>query len=75
MKEVLNKMVKSRKFWYGFSMIMIILFSNHIGISPVKVNTLCTIGVALIIAQGVADINKKDCCMDQEKKECKKKKK
>lgn len=75
MKEMLTKMFKSRKFWYGFSMILIVLFSNHIGISAVKVNTLCTIGVALIIAQGVADINKKDCCMDQETKECKKKKK
>jgi hypothetical protein len=67
MKEVLNKMVKSRKFWYGFTTVMLVLFSNHLGISPVKVNTLCTIAVALIIAQGVADINK---C---QKKECKKK--
>ena len=68
MKEVLTKMFKSRKFWYGFTMVMIVLFSNHIGIDAVKVNTLCTIGVALIIAQGVADINKKDCCDSKKKK-------
>jgi hypothetical protein len=67
MKEVLNKMVKSRKFWYGFTTVILVLFSNHLGISPVKVNTLCTIVVALIIAQGVADINK-DCCNYKAKK-------
>lgn len=73
MKEMLMKMFNSKKFWYGFAMMMIVLFSNHMGISAVKVNTLCTIGVALILAQGVADINKKQCC--EEKKDCKKKKK
>lgn len=72
---MLMKMCKSRKFWYGFTMVMIVLFSNHIGISAVKVNTLCMVGIALILGQGIADINKKDCCMDKETKECKKKKK
>lgn len=71
MKEMLMKMFKSKKFWYGFAMMMVVLFSNHIGISAVKVNTICTIGVALIIAQGVADINKKccetDCCKPKKK--------
>ena len=56
MKEMLMKMFKSRKFWYGFSMIMVIIFSDKVGISDVKMNTLCTIGVAMILGQGIADM-------------------
>jgi hypothetical protein len=65
MKEMLMKMFKSRKFWYGFSIIMVIIFSDKMGISDVKMNTLCMVGVAMIIGQGIADI----ACM---KKDCKK---
>ena len=69
MKDLFNKIIKSRKFWYGFSIIMVIIFSDIIGISAVKMNTICTVGVALIIAQGVADIYKDKCCGE---KKCKK---
>jgi hypothetical protein len=62
MKENLLNICKSKKFFYGLSMMVIVLLSNHIGISPVKLNTICTVGVALILAQGVADINKQECC-------------
>ena len=68
MKEMLMKMFKSRKFWYGFSMVMVIMFSDQMGISAVKMNTMCMIGVAMILGQGIADMNK---CS---KSECKKKK-
>ena len=69
MKEMLMKMLKSRKFWYGFSMVMVIIFSDKMGISAVKMNTLCMIGVAMILGQGIADMycNKKECC-DKKKK-------
>ena len=55
MKEVIMKMVNSRKFWYGFSILMVIMFSQELGISETKMNSLLVVGVALIIGQGLAD--------------------
>ena len=60
MKEVINKIIKSRKFWYGFSILMVIMFSEDLGISATKMNSLLVVGVALIIGQGLAD---KSCNM------------
>ncbi|MAL49721.1 MAG: hypothetical protein CMH18_08190 [Methylophaga sp.] len=60
MKEVIMKMVNSRKFWYGFSILMVIMFSEDLGISETKMNSLLVVGVALIIGQGLAD---KSCNM------------
>ena len=60
MKEVIMKMVNSRKFWYGFSILMVIMFSEDLGISATKMNSLLVVGVALIIGQGLAD---KSCNM------------
>jgi|TARA_R100000084_G_scaffold94036_1_gene47788 hypothetical protein len=60
MKEVINKIVNSRKFWYGFSILMVIMFSEDLGISETKMNSLLVVGVALIIGQGLAD---KSCNM------------
>ena len=55
MKNVINKIVNSRKFWYGFSILMVIMFSENLGISETKMNSLLVVGVALIIGQGLAD--------------------
>ena len=60
MKEVINKIISSRKFWYGFSILMVIMFSEDLGISATKMNSLLVVGVALIIGQGLAD---KSCNM------------
>ena len=60
MKEVINKIVNSRKFWYGFSILMVIMFSEDLGISATKMNSLLVVVVALIIGQGLAD---KSCNM------------
>ena len=60
MKEVINKIISSRKFWYGFSILMVIMFSQDLGISETKMNSLLVVGVALIIGQGLAD---KSCNM------------
>ena len=54
------KIVNSRKFWYGFSILMVIMFSEDLGISETKMNSLLVVGVALIIGQGLAD---KSCNM------------
>ena len=54
MKELILKFVKSRKFWYGFVTLILILFSESFGISDTKMNTLVIITVAMIIGQGLA---------------------
>ena len=59
MKNVINNIVSSKKFWYGFAIIMIVLFADKMGIDAVKVNTLTQIGCVMILAQGIADILKK----------------
>jgi len=61
MKELILKFIKSRKFWYGFITVMLILFSDSFGISATKMNTLVIVTVALIIGQGIADNNCKKC--------------
>ena len=61
MKELILKTIKSRKFWYGFVTVMLILFSDSFGISDTKMNTLVITTVALIIGQGIADNNCKKC--------------
>ena len=55
MKNVINKIVNSRKFWYGFSILMVIMFSEDLGISATKMQSMLIVGVALIIGQGIAD--------------------
>ena len=55
MKELILKTIKSRKFWYGFTTVILILFSDSFGISSTKMNTLVIVTVALIIGQGIAD--------------------
>tara|TARA_Y100000361_G_C10867628_1_gene192546 strand:- start:136 stop:324 length:189 start_codon:yes stop_codon:yes gene_type:complete len=60
MKNVINSIINSKKFWYGFSILMVIMFSEDLGISETKMNSLLVVGVALIIGQGLAD---KSCNM------------
>jgi len=55
MKNVINKIINSRKFWYGFSILMVIMFSEDLGISATKMQSMLIVGVALIIGQGLAD--------------------
>ena len=61
MKQLILKFIKSRKFWYGFVTLLLVLFSESFGISDTKMNTLVIICVALIIGQGIADTNCKKC--------------
>ena len=55
MKEVIKRIINSRKFWYGFLIMLLIMFSEDMGISETKMNTLVIVCVALIIGQGLAD--------------------
>lgn len=53
--ETLNRMVGSRKFWYAFAMLIMVLFSENFGICAEKMENLVLLGIALIAAQGLAD--------------------
>ena len=55
MKEVINNIIQSKKFWYGFTTVMLIMFSEDMGISATKMQTCVIVCVALIIGQGLAD--------------------
>lgn len=48
-------MVKSRKFWYAFTMLIMVLFSENFGICAEKMENLVLLGIALLAAQGLAD--------------------
>ena len=61
MKELILKFIKSRKFWYVITTVMLILFSDSFGISDTKMSTLVIVTVALILGQGIADRNCKKC--------------
>ena len=61
MKQLILKFIKSRKFWYGFVGLILILFSESFGISDTKMSTLVIVTVALILGQGIADRNCKKC--------------
>ena len=55
MKNVINKMINSRKFWYGISILMLIMFSEDLGISATKMQSMLIVVVALILGQSYAD--------------------
>ena len=55
MKNAINKMINSRKFWYGISILMVIMFSEDLGISATKMQSMLIVMVALILGQGIAD--------------------
>ena len=55
MKNVINKMINSRKFWYSIGTIFLLFFSESFGISDQAVNNVVLIAIALLISQGLAD--------------------
>tara|TARA_R100000781_G_scaffold63957_1_gene40465 strand:- start:707 stop:889 length:183 start_codon:yes stop_codon:yes gene_type:complete len=55
MKETINKIIKSRKFWYAIGTLFILFFSDSIGINDQEINNVVLIAIALLISQGIAD--------------------
>tara|TARA_R110002012_G_scaffold22846_1_gene78243 strand:+ start:532 stop:714 length:183 start_codon:yes stop_codon:yes gene_type:complete len=53
--NTLKRILESRKFWYGFAMFIFINCSSVFGISEGEMSNLINVGIALIIAQGIAD--------------------
>ena len=54
MKETINRIVKSRKFWYAIGTLFILFFSDSIGINDQEINNVVLIAIALLISQGIA---------------------
>ena len=57
--ETLKRIIESRKFWYAFGTLALLLFSDSIGINDQEVNNIIILALGLIVAQGLAD--RKDC--------------
>ena len=53
--ETLKKIIQSKKFWYAFGMFIFINCSSVFGISEGEMANLIWVGIALIVAQGIAD--------------------
>jgi hypothetical protein len=53
--ETLKKIINSKKFWYAFAMFIFINCSSAFGITEGEMSNLIKLGIALIIAQGIAD--------------------
>ena len=53
--ETLKNIVKSKKFWYAFGMFIFINCSSAFGISEGEMANIIKLGIALIVAQGIAD--------------------
>lgn len=57
--EILKKIVNSKKWWYAVAMFIFINCSSTFGISEGEMANLIWVGIALIVAQGIAD--RKSC--------------
>ena len=57
--EILKNIVNSKKFWYAFAMFIFINCSSAFGISEGEMANIIKLGIALIVAQGIAD--RKSC--------------
>jgi hypothetical protein len=52
-------MMKSKKFWYAISSVVIPLLVTYLGVDEQTASNLFYACLTLVIGQGVADINKK----------------
>jgi hypothetical protein len=60
MKEfVLKQIFKSKKFWYAVGSMLIPVIATYLGVSEETAQEIFYAGMALILGQGIADINKK----------------
>ncbi len=56
---VLKQIFKSKKFWYAVGSILIPLIATYLGVAEETAQEIFYAGMALILGQGIADINKK----------------
>jgi len=58
MKNILEKIFNSRKFWYTVVGVLTTLLSDTFGLNPDEVNNILMSIGALVLGQGLADIKK-----------------
>lgn len=56
---ILNKILKSRKFWYAVIGAIVTFMHDTFGLDPVQVENLMYSIIALIFSQGIADAAKR----------------
>ena len=57
-KFLLGQMLKSKKFWYAVVAIIVQLLNESFGLDPVQTESILYSIIALILGQGIADIQK-----------------
>ena len=58
MKQLINGIIKSKKFWYAMASILVPLASQKLGVDEASAQTIFYSFVALILGQGMADWGK-----------------
>ena len=58
MKNILEKIFSSRKFWYTVVGVLTTLLSDTFGLNPDELNNILMSIAALVLGQGIADTNK-----------------
>ena len=56
---VINKILKSRKFWYAVIGAVVTLLHDTFGLDPIQTENIIYSIIALILGQGVADAAKR----------------
>jgi len=54
-KDTFLNAFQSKKFWYAVVTIMLLFFTENLGISDQAVNNVVLIAIALLVSQGIAD--------------------
>jgi len=58
-KYLIGQMVKSKKFWYAISSVVVPTIVTYLGVDEMTANNLYYALLALVLGQGIADIAKK----------------
>jgi len=58
-KYLIGQMVKSKKFWYAISSVVIPAIVTYLGVDDVTARELYHAILVLIVGQGIADVAKK----------------
>ena len=58
-KYLIGQMVKSKKFWYAISSVVVPAIVTYLGVDDVTARELYHAILVLIVGQGIADVAKK----------------
>lgn len=58
-KLLISKMIKSKKFWYAVSSVVVPIIVTHLGVDQATAQNLFYAALTLVVGQGIADAGKK----------------